>query len=248
MNLGATSFFGKLIREPLRLVPKMKPLPVLSGHLRGMRWLSTAATHGCWLGIYEADLQQQLAAELHEGSVFYDVGANVGFFTLLAARAVGPTGRVFAFEPLPRNVELLQRHIAINHIRNAILFPAAVADAAGAGRISTNNSPSQGSLVADGSGTDVEMVTLDGLLASQAIAPPTVIKIDVEGAESRVLGGARHILSTYLPKIFLSTHGYRQHELCWRFLEELGYVLQLRRDGAADGQYEIVATRPQARS
>lgn len=100
------------------------------------------------------------------------------------------------------------------------------------------------SLGAEGIG--VPVVTLDKLVNDGTIPPPSVMKIDVEGAEERVLTGAYRLLTTAFPLIFLSAHGYRQHEACRDYLSELGYELQLRRDGNRDGQYEVTAKHPAA--
>ncbi len=105
---------GKLVRLPLRLLPAGMEVPVLSGPVRGMRWVVGAGDHGCWLGWYERDKAKLLAAALDTGSIFYDVGANVGFYSLLGAACVGSGGRVIAFEPVPENLLILQKHIAIS--------------------------------------------------------------------------------------------------------------------------------------
>ena len=87
-----------------------------------------AGDHGCWLGWYERDKAKLLAAALITGSVFYDVGANVGFYSLLGAACVGFGGRVIAFEPVPENLVILQKHIAMNQLANVMVIPAAVSD------------------------------------------------------------------------------------------------------------------------
>jgi len=219
----------------------MVPLRVLSGPLAGRRWLSTSANHGCWLGTYERELQHLLVRTLKRGDVFYDVGANVGFFSLLAAVLVGPAGRVVAFEPLPRNIDLLRANLGLNAVANVDIVTAAVAEKAGSTLFATEGSPSMGSIDAP-QGIEVPVVALDELVAKGEIPLPAAIKMDIEGAESRALSGARKILETHRPILFLSTHGYRQHEECTRLLGELGYHVHMWRDGAADGQYESVAT------
>lgn len=92
---------GRLLKLPLHLIPKGAVLPIVQGVVRGRRWVVGSTLYAVWLGSYEIDKQRVLAGELHPGSVFYDVGANVGFFTVLGAHCVGPGGAVYAFEPLP---------------------------------------------------------------------------------------------------------------------------------------------------
>jgi FkbM family methyltransferase len=237
---AANTAVGRLLRLPLRLVPAMRPLPVLSGALAGRRWLSTAGPHGCWLGTYERDLQRLFARTVRPGHVVWDVGANVGFFTLLAAVLTGRSGRVVAIEPLPRNLELLRRHLALNRIENVLVIASAIADTSGTTRIDVAASPSMGHIDA-AAGIEVTLTTIDELVASGRAPAPDVIKMDIEGGESRALTGAAKTLSTQRPVVLLSTHGWQQHSACWQALERLGYAVTLRRDGSRDGQYELVA-------
>jgi len=221
-------------------------MPILTGPLRGRRWVSDSATHGCWLGTYERELQEMFVAHVKPGDVVFDVGANVGFFTLLSSLLVGVRGRVVAFEPLPRNLALLRRHLEVNAVGNATVVAAAVADEPGSGFLGEAASPSQGSLSTGSSaGCVVRVVALDPLVADGMLPAPSVMKIDVEGAESRVLSGARSILSIHRPVLFLSGHGYRQQALCADVLAGHGYDLVTWRDGRSDGQYETLA-RPGA--
>jgi FkbM family methyltransferase len=82
-----------------------------------------------------------LAASLRRGETFYDVGANVGFFTLIAARLVDPGGTVVAFEPLPENVAQLRRNVELNSFRHVVVVPAAVGGESG---MRSFGSPSSG--------------------------------------------------------------------------------------------------------
>jgi FkbM family methyltransferase len=236
----ASTRLGRLIRAPLRLVPPNRVVRILSGPLAGRRWVTGSAPHGCWLGTYERDLQQAMAATIRPGDVVYDIGATVGFFTLLAATLTGPRGCVVAIEPLPRNVELLERHLALNGIGHVRVVAAAVSNEPGTARFAQDESPSMGHLSPHGS-RSVPLVTIDGLVAEGRPAPH-VIKMDIEGAEALALAGATQTLRVHRPVLFLSTHGFAAHEACCSALRGMGYRLALRRDGAADGQYEVVAS------
>jgi FkbM family methyltransferase len=233
------SVAGRLLRLPLRLVPDMTPMRVLSGPLAGSRWLSTAGPHGCWIGIYERGLQETFVRTVRPGHVVYDVGANAGFFTLLASKLAGDTGKVVAVEPLARNLGLIREHMRLNGTRNVQVIEAALGDVTGEARFHTAWSPSMGSLDDEGD-IAVKVTTLDALVAAGA-PRPDVIKMDIEGAESRALLGARATLESCRPVVFLSTHGWKQHETCQALLRSLGFRLTLRRDGTADGQYELLA-------
>ncbi len=130
-GISRAGILGRLLRLPLGLIPGGMVVRILQRKLRGYRWIATASTHGCWIGSYEMAKQTQFVAALKNGSVVYDVGANVGFYSLLASACVGPAGRVFAFEPLTANASLLERHAQINHLTNITIHPFAVSDHSG---------------------------------------------------------------------------------------------------------------------
>lgn len=91
-----------LLRHAIARIPSGKVVPILRGPLRGWKWVTGALRHSCWVGGYEPERQLEFARLVRRGDVVLDIGANVGFYTLLAARLAGPHGRVLAFEPLPR--------------------------------------------------------------------------------------------------------------------------------------------------
>ena len=82
-----------------------------------------------WLGTYETDLQAGIADLVKPGSVAYDLGANIGYITLLLARSVGENGRVFAFEALPANQDRLMSNIQLNVLDDRVtVMPVAVSN------------------------------------------------------------------------------------------------------------------------
>ena len=228
---------ARLIRLPLRLIPKGAVLRVLSGPLRGRRWIAGAATHGCWLGTYERDAQRVFEKHIRAGDVVYDVGANVGFFTLLASKLAR---EVYAFEPLPRNLEYLREHVRLNAASNVHVLPMAVSDRAGTARFAAAENPAMGGL-SDRGGIEVETATLDALRAT--LPAPSFIKMDIEGGEFAALTGADAVLRRDQPTILLSAHGYEQHRRCGELLRGLGYELELLVDGTLDGNYVVLARR-----
>jgi FkbM family methyltransferase len=191
--------------------------------LRGYRWIAGAATHGCWLGSYESAKQNTFQQWVGEGDVVYDIGANVGFYTLLASNLVGDSGRVVAFEPVKRNLHFLRRHLAINKVINVCVIEAAVSERPGQAKFDESSNPSMGHLTTEGQ-IIVPCVTLDALVEKSAIPPPNCLKIDVEGAEDEVLCGAERLISQYRPIIFLATHGEEVRTKCLGRLAKHGYV------------------------
>src|ERR1039457_4559604 len=130
-GISKETLIGKLLRAPLRLIPPRTVVPILQGALRGKKWMVGSATNGCWLGSYEYAKQKALQRELKAGQVVYDVGANVGFYSLLASVIVGDAGHVYSFEPFPENVRQLRKHLEMNHIKNCTVIDAAVSSADG---------------------------------------------------------------------------------------------------------------------
>ena len=181
---------------------------MLSGPLLGKKWIAGAGTNGCWLGMYEREKQTVFRALIRPGNVVYDLGANVGFYSLLASHLVGPSGKVFSFEPLPRNLALLEKHIVRNRMSNCTITAAAVSDHSGTACFEAQCNPHKTKLSPTGHIT-VRLVSLDELVASGEISPPDVIKCDIEGAEFDAIQGARATLSRYRPKILLALHGRR---------------------------------------
>ena len=171
MNFSAISrqsILGKLLRWPLRLIPQDAAVVVLQGPLRGMRWLAHSSTHGCWLGSYEYEKQRLFSRTLQPGMIVYDIGANVGLYTLLAARRVGPTGQVFAFEPGSQNVSFLKRHLAMNRVANVTVIEAAVGERSGTGAFDAGPNQLEGHLTRDGN-LHVTVVALDEMIQRGAL-------------------------------------------------------------------------------
>jgi FkbM family methyltransferase len=144
---------------------------------------------------------------LKKGDVFVDLGANIGYFTLLAARLVGEKGRVFSFEPEPKNFGYLSKNIEINNYKNVVAEQKAVSDKNGktklficsydTGHHTINRSNgieaySRGRAIEEKS-IEIETITLDNYFLDK-VDRVDAIKIDVEGAESLALAGMDRIL------------------------------------------------------
>jgi FkbM family methyltransferase len=242
-SISNTSFIGRLLRLPLRLIPRQTVVPILQGPLRGKKWIVGSGNHGYWLGSYELGKRALLIRAVPPGGVVYDLGANVGYYTLLSAVLAGPLGRVFAFEPLPRNLEFLRRHLSLNRIDNATVIEAAVADRSGTVRFEEDASTSKGRIAAQGT-LEVRSVALDELVARERMPRPDLLKIDIEGGEFLALQGARRILTESHPVIFLSTHSGKVHKECLAFLESLGYRIVPIDRRPLDRSRDVLATFP----
>jgi FkbM family methyltransferase len=221
-GLSRHRFVGWLLRVPLQLIPRTAVVPIVQGRLRGLRWVVGAGNHGCWLGSYEVAMQRRFASEVVAGQVVYDVGANVGFYSLLAARCVGATGRVFAFEPLPENLEYLKRHVTLNALDQIAIEPVAVCEVTTTLQFTRGNNSCTGRLDTVGD-LKVKALALDDFVFDEGHPPPDLVKIDVEGAEVRVLQGARRLLEGRRPLLFLATHGAARYQECCTLLRDAGY-------------------------
>ncbi len=242
MNLSGISndsFVGRALRSPFRLIPAAAAVPILQGPLRGRRWIVGSATHGCWLGSYEFETQRAFAGLVRTGDVVYDLGANVGFYSLLGARLAGDEGVVYSFEPLPRNLSYLRKHVAMNRLTNCSVIEAAVADFDGEMTLDSSEAPTTAHL-SDGGDVAVRVMRVDSLVERGEIRPPSVMKIDVEGSEMKLLRGAAGTIEKYRPRILLATHERELHGECVEFLERRGYRIEMLGELALAGA-ELVA-------
>jgi FkbM family methyltransferase len=140
-------------------------------------------------GVWEAGETANLVELLQPGMTFLDVGAHVGYYSVIAGKIVGPLGLVIAFEPEPRNFELLTANTWQNGLTNVVCFPWAVSDITGFVELYASG-PNTGDnrIFASGealSRTPVRSVALDSL---SILRPPLhVVKVDVQGAEEAVV-------------------------------------------------------------
>lgn len=217
-------------------------LPIIAGALRGRWWLP--ASRGKVLrilnGTYEREQTRLFQQHIRPGATVLDVGAHVGYYTVLAAVLAAESGRVHAFEPNPRNADFLRRHVRINALANVRVEQAGVSDRAGTARFGFGTGSGTGHL-AEGGAIEVRTIRLDDHCAEHGLAP-TAVKIDVEGAEVSVLAGARETLERHRPVIFLSTHGPDVHAASLAFLRGLGYRVSPILGGDVETTAEVLGT------
>lgn len=166
--------------------------------------------------------------------MLFDIGVNVGYYTILGARQVGPRGKVVAVEPVVRNLACLYRHIVLNKVSNVSIVSAACSDTVSLATFSLGQNYAMGCLADNhGEGNEgkkelflVPTVTVDAMVQQLGISPD-VIKVDVEGAELSVLRGAQTTLRETRPRIFLSTHSKALRYACLECLKELGYMFEV---------------------
>jgi FkbM family methyltransferase len=219
---SSSSFAGRMMRLPLRLIPRNAVVRVLSGVNRGQRWIAGANnSNALWIGTYEADHVSAIQKLIHPGMVIYDVGANAGYYTLAFSRLVGESGHIFSFEPEARNADLLRRHLKMNHINNVSFVQTAVSNAVGMAGFEGAASTGR---ISDVSSYLVPTTSLDEFVAA-GNPPPSLVKMDIEGGEIAGLEGARGILEQRNTLWMLATHGAEIKSRCIETLRSYGYRL-----------------------
>lgn len=183
---------------------------------------------------YEEKLTLILLKLLRPGSVFIDVGAHIGRYTLLASKLVGPQGLVIALEPVPENFATLHSNIKENNINNVIALPLACGKTnrpieilvpPGRSGATSKNLPHFTGLPLKGKTRRVTAVKLDTLLLDiLRLKKVDVIKIDVEGAEIEVLEGAIDTLRKFKPKLIIEIR-QTTRPIVTHILESISYTL-----------------------
>jgi FkbM family methyltransferase len=191
------------------------PRVVARGQAAGLRIDPAGAAAGYALGTSEPLIQDVFAEHVPRGGVVWDIGANIGFYSLIASRLVGD-GTVVAFEPLPQNQDAIRRNLALNHVANVELVGIALSDREGEAELEIHASPTWAKLDTSShtsfkrdselSGrVRVEVSTIDAQLAR--VAPPDLVKMDIEGAEVAALQGAEQLFREHRPTLICELHG-----------------------------------------
>jgi FkbM family methyltransferase len=165
-----------------------------------------------WAGCYEPHVRKCLESLLADGDIFMDVGAHIGYFTAIAAQHVGPSGKVFAFEPDPVLHESLARnvaqlpwvqtfHCAVWKESGALVFERSCCEAeSGWGTLTSVRDLGRGEHV------PVKALCLDDWAEGRPIDRVHAIKIDTEGSEVNVLTGARRTIEKYRPMLIVEVN------------------------------------------
>ena len=196
-------------------------------------WLDPAAYSEFIFGTYELNCVQKLTENVRQGSICVDVGANLGYFSILMSRLVGEDGQIIAFEPMPDTSEVLCQNIRLNHLTSTKIVRAAISHESGSvrlfselsGRFSKTASMVGYRLERARRTTVVPSIRLDDYFAGEKRLPD-LIKMDVEGAEAAVLNGARETIARGHPILLVGIHawGSVESQQVLDLLAELGYA------------------------
>src|SRR6266550_7046385 len=203
------------------------------GPLRGKVFrVSDVTGMSPWYSGAEREHQRTFKALIEPGDVVIDVGANWGLHTLYLSELVGSEGRVIALEPFPSAFAELEWHVRANNCRNVKSIPQAISDASGQGLFAPGESACTGSLLecAPASLSQRDEITvsireLDSVVDELRLEKLKLVKIDVEGAESRVLSGSKRTMELHRPYFVIDLHTPEQDVAVAHLLTSSGYRL-----------------------
>ncbi len=200
-------------------------LPIQNGPLKGKKWCVTTSIRYI-RGKYVKRDTDILIENVGKDEIVYDIGAHVGYFSILCSGIVGKKGIVYAFEPVPMNLLFLKKHIRINKCDNIRVCDICVSDTVGEEYFDNTEGSATGHLSPEGK-LKVRVNTLDNMLTSREIQPPDFIKINAEGAEQSILAGCMKITEKYHPKFLITFHGEELRDNCIRILSQFDYKINI---------------------
>lgn len=227
-----SGIFRKLLNAAIE--DGLSVVTITAGGLAGMKMqLKMKTEKSRWLGTYEPDMEKAISELVKPGDVVYDVGGNIGYISLLFSKAVGQSGQVFCFEPLPENVTRIQTNLSLNRVTNVQVVAAAVIDSDRDVQFLQHESVGMGKVEGSAGRDDqtytghltVKGICLDNLAQQEKVPEPDVIKLDIEGGEVLALPGMKNLLARKKPILMMELHGPESEEVAWNTLMALGYHL-----------------------
>lgn len=237
---------SRLNLEMRKFLSKGDFLRILSGPLKGYLWNKRISDPRYIIGIYETNQARLIIDHLGSSKRFVDIGANAGYYTLLASKY--SPARHLALEPLPSNFARLKEHCRLNEVKHVDFLEAAVSASNGtvefsdSGNDAANTYKTESTIYNDATIT-VKTLTLDQLASDYKLDGNVVLKIDVEGAEADVLEGGMNYLKSYHPVLLLATHDCHVagvKEKCLEILKTLNYECKLVQDSKISGQDDFL--------
>lgn len=235
-RLQHSSEAGRRVVETATRPLRHRDLRVMRGPMQGTRINLGGSFLRYLTGDAEPEVQKALAELVKPGQTVYDVGANIGFFTILCSRLVGPQGHVYAFEPIPQNLATLRHNVTLNALGNVTIVEAALSSSTGSAEMFVSPWSAFHSLNVEGATKQdnhgpqageitVQTVTLDEFVQGEGVRAPDLVKIDVEGAELIVLAGMGATLRSVKPLLLCELHdtkaGYAE------LVDSIGYRVRV---------------------
>ena len=213
----------------------LQTVQIASGTLQGRKMkLDLQREKDYWLGSYELDLVRELKQQLGDKQVAYDVGANIGYISLVMAELLDEGGKVFSFEALPANLERLKENVAFGQREGQIeVVPKAVAEESGLARFKVHASGGMGKLASAQGRKEhyereiqVEALSLDAAVYELGLPAPQLLKIDIEGGEGAALQGAERLLAEQRPTLLIELHGQAAAQEVFKVLARHNYQVR----------------------
>jgi FkbM family methyltransferase len=260
---NALGLFPGLKRCPLIYNPLRKLLvfivggglparEIVSGPLRGYKMVLGLGDRNAYLVNTYEPITVELAQRLCQpGMQILDMGAHVGYFSLLFSVLVGPAGQVYTLEPNPENLKKIKSMIEINGLQNIRVFPFAASDQTGDVQFITENTGSMGHITtlpaeSRDAVVTVRAVRMDDLAFDHGVDRIDLIKMDVEGAELKALAGMSGLIRRCHPTIICEWHPAVAGPNYRTAFEGLGYHCEALEAASATEPFHVLA-RPTAR-
>lgn len=231
-KLGSISICQKIVRYLFHLwFWDSRIIKIRRGPLKGMSWFCKKE-HQFWmpLGLYERETAQWLMENIKPGKIFFDIGSNAGYFTLIGSLLVR-NGKTIAFDPVPLNVTVIAEQVRLNNITNVMVENCALSDDEGnVGFViescNANSHMSSVTIIQEKikpfRNITVDAIRLDTYVQNKKVIP-NIVKIDVEGAELKVLSGGIITFTNYRPIAIVSTHSEQLFNECIEFFNRINY-------------------------
>lgn len=259
--MASSNYFLRLVAVGVRLLPDIVKqaiyrLPFLSSGIRALLnrvspvglteviatsgplagktlYLDLQSEKFYWLGTYEPQLMHAIKDLCCPSMTVYDVGANIGYISLVFAQVVSLNGVVVAFEPLPSNVERIRYHIRANKLANILkVEPFAVADQSGIKNFLIHSAHSMGKIegsegrhIEYSAQIQVETVTLDEFCYERRNPVPDLIKMDIEGGAVQAVKGMTRLIAQARPVMLVELHGPEEAQAVWDLLTQNAYSI-----------------------
>ena len=238
----------KVILKVLRVLKIKGSRKIKKGILQGYKWKIEIPDSRYLLGTYEVALSKYVKKAVSEGNRLIDIGANAGYFSLIAGKYGRADLKHVAVEPVPENIRLLKSHLSENDIQNVIIEPMAISDKEGeiefsnSSNLAANTYKTESSIFSEET-IKVKTSSLDAFASKYQLDSNCLIKIDVEGAELDVLKGGASFLRKFHPELVLATHDNHIPGIknaCLEFLQKLGYRVETLEDEKIEGQEDFI--------
>lgn len=251
---GANALRGKypLIKRFTDWVPNMlrnQNTKILNGLGKGLKFNCGNSAVGFMFGTHDLDVQFALKKLLRPNMVCYDIGANVGFTAIISRKCVGSGGEVVCFEPMVENAKQIKINSDLNDYSNVKVCQVALGDVDGEAEFQVSFAPTWGRLSNAGftpekkGTTKVPLFKLDTLVPLHNFSLPGFIKMDVEGAEEKVLYGSQSVIQRALPVMIIEIHHTFKEvaELLKKWHYSVEILTQTPDTVDVDGEFQIIA-------